>query len=128
MKKKFSIGLVIALAMSGVFGSTTFAADAPAPAVQQAAASPVVAKVGGWSKFRPLTRADVAVFKAVKLPFGVHYEPVAVRTQVVAGTNYDFLCNAQVIGSSDWYQAMVLIFKPLQGNPSLVKITKIDIP
>jgi hypothetical protein len=130
MKKKFSLGLVIALTMSGVFGGVSFAADSPAPAVQPAAAAPVVEKAGGWTKFRPVTAADQAVFKAATARLvGVQYEPLAVRTQVVAGTNYDFFCNAKVVApGSDWYQAMVLIFKPLKGNPSLVKITKIDVP
>jgi hypothetical protein len=129
MKKKFSLGLVIALTMSGVFGGVSFAADASAPAVQATATAPVPVKVGAWTKFRPLTAADKALFAKVKMPLGVQYEPLAVRTQVVAGMNYDFFCNAKAVTpTADWYQAMVLIFKPLRGDPSFVKATRIDVP
>jgi hypothetical protein len=118
MKKKFLPGLVIALAMSSVFGSVSMATDIAVPVVGKAADVPPSRTMavqpapisGGWTKFRTITAADIPLFQEA-IPFGVQYEPLAVRTQVVAGTNYDFFCNAKVVApGTEWYQAMVQIF------------------
>lgn len=136
MKKKFSLGLVVALVMNGVFGSVSMAADMATPVVEKAADIPASRTMtvqpspisGGWSKFRTITVADLMIFHEA-ICDGVQYQPLAVRTQVVAGTNYVFFCNVKVAApGTDWYQAMVQIFMPLKGEPSLVKVTRIDIP
>ena len=128
MKRKFSIGLVIALAMSGVFGGVSFAADSPAPAIQQAAAAPKVAIPGAPSKYAPLTAADKMVFKKAPIPVGVTYEPLVVNKQVVSGMKYNFFCNAKAVyPKAQWYAAMVSIDKPASGDTT-VKIQKIETP
>ncbi|RXK88729.1 hypothetical protein EST62_01730 [Chlorobaculum sp. 24CR] len=88
-----------------------------------------VAKPGGWSKFEMLLSPDRAVFKETMAGLaGVGYEPLVVRKQVVAGMNYEFFCNARVVyPGTDWYPAMVLIYKPLNGNAVIRKISKIGV-
>lgn len=82
---------------------------------------------GSWSKFECLTPEDKAVFDAVKMPLGVAYEPVAVKRQLVSGMNYDFLCNAKVVyPDAQWYLATVLVYKPLDADPVVVKINKCE--
>jgi len=82
---------------------------------------------GGWSKFECLTPEDKAVFDDTPFPLGVEYEAVAVKRQLVSGMNYDFLCNARVIyPNAQWYVATVLVYKPLDAKPVIVKINKCD--
>ncbi|MGO0881518.1 hypothetical protein ACTPDI_01955 [Clostridioides difficile] len=45
---------------------------------------------------------------------GVDYEPLIVATQVVAGTNFKFICNATAITNPPKdYLAEIIIFKAL---------------
>jgi hypothetical protein len=133
MKQRFFPALVIVLALSGFFGSASFAADSSAPVSRKAAPAPEkpmvreVPKAGGWSRFAMLSATDQAVFKETMAGLaGVGYEPLAVRKQVVAGMNYEFICNARVVyPGTDWYPAMLLIYKPLKGNAVIKKISKI---
>lgn len=135
MKQRFFPALVIVLALGGFFGGASFAADSSAPVPRKAAPAPApekmvvkdVPKTGGWSKFDVLSSTDRAVFKETMAGLaGVGYEPLAVRKQVVAGMNYEFFCNARVVyPGTDWYPAMVLIYKPLKGNAVIKKISKI---
>lgn len=129
MNRRFLLALVVALAMGGAFGGVSFAAASFASVTPPATAAPEVAKPGGWSKFGALLPADKVAFnEAMSGLVGVHYEPLAVRKQVVAGMNYDFFCNARVVyPGSAWYPAMVHVYKPLQGKP-VVKIKKIESP
>jgi hypothetical protein len=133
MKQRFFPALVIVLGLSGFLWSTSFAADSSAPVSRKAAPAPEkkvvkeVPKAGGWSKFEMLSATDRAVFKETMAGLaGVGYEPLVVRKQVVAGMNYEFFCNARVVyPGTDWYPATVLIYKPLQGNAVIKKISKI---
>lgn len=83
---------------------------------------------GGWTPFRPLTGDDKAIFdKALNGLCGVGYEPLLVATQVVAGTNYRFFCNAQVVyPNAPHYAAMVQIFNPLNNDPHISSIERLD--
>jgi hypothetical protein len=82
--------------------------------------------VGGWSEFHKLTPDDLLVFnKALEGYVGVKYIPTAVAIQIVAGTNYRFRCTASVPPSDDAYEAVVKIIQPLEGDPYVVKITRI---
>ncbi|WP_245153393.1 hypothetical protein [Chlorobaculum sp. 24CR] len=137
MKQRFVPALVIVLAMSVFFSSASFAADSSPAVSKKAVTSPAsakmvakeVAKPGGWSKFEMLLSPDRAVFKETMAGLaGVGYEPLVVRKQVVAGMNYEFFCNARVVyPGTDWYPAMVLIYKPLNGNAVIRKISKIGV-
>lgn len=134
MRKKFSLILVIVFAMSGGFGGAPFATASPAPVTQPEAAAPssgmMLPKVGGWSKFVPVSANDTAVFKEAVTGFvGVVYEPLAVSKQLVAGMNYIFFCNAKgAYPGAEWYPAMVRIYKPLIGKASIGKISEIETP
>jgi hypothetical protein len=79
---------------------------------------------GGWSAFGPLDAQSMEVFEtAMKGQKGVIYTPREVSTQVVAGTNYRFRCDAEVPGpSGSKYAAMIEIYQPLQGQPTITAI------
>ena len=137
MVKKFSLGLVVVLAINVVFSGASFAFDMVTPTASQAciASSPEwaavkdVPRTGVWSKFGPLSDSDQALFREALAGFvGVQYEPKEVRKQIVAGMNYDFFCSARdLLPGAEWYPVMVHIFKPLQGAV-IVKIQKIETP
>lgn len=82
-------------------------------------------QVGGWTPFNfQISHEARHVFEAALHGFvGVGYKPLAVATQIVAGTNYCFLCEATVVypGATP-YAAKVYIYQPLQGNPHITQI------
>ena len=82
---------------------------------------------GGWSEFRAPTSEEVAMFhKTVKLT-GVGYEPFAMATQKVKGTNYKFLCNATAVTNPPYtFLAKVVIYVDLDNDPVLSSITELD--
>lgn len=83
--------------------------------------------VGGWSAYGPLDATSRAVFeKATRGLVGVKYTPTEVSTQVVAGTNYRFRCNAELVGPNpEKFKATMEIFQPLDGDPTITSITKL---
>jgi hypothetical protein len=75
--------------------------------------------LGGWTGFRaPLTaEAKKAFDEAMHGLVGVVYTPVAFASQVVAGINYCYLCNAKgVYPGARESAAMVHIYQPLPGQ------------
>lgn len=84
---------------------------------------------GGFSAQRPLNEADQALFRSLTAELdGVGYTPQSVATQVVAGTNYRFICKAvTVTRKPKSYQAEVTIYKPLpnHGEPRITAIKKL---
>lgn len=88
------------------------------------------AAVGAWTNFSALSSNANAVFEAaMKGLTGVSYTPFMVATQLVAGTNYCFICLATtVVPSSPQSAKMVYIYAPLpgQGNPHITQITSIN--
>ena len=85
---------------------------------------------GGWTHFNfNISHEARKVFETALHGFvGVGYKPLAVATQVVAGTNYCFLCEATVVypGATP-YAAKVYIYQPLQGAPHITQIVQ-DMP
>ncbi len=73
---------------------------------------------GGFTKFRPVEKDDLKLFEEVMEGLaGVDYEPLIVATQVVAGTNYKFICNAEaVVLNPRPYLAEISIFQPLPSE------------
>lgn len=125
MNKKLLSGFLVTLVLSGLIGSVSFAAD-PTPPLTGTEAVRDFPLAGGWTKYRVLTTRDKALFrKAMAGIDGVYYEPLVVRTQVVAGMNNDFFCNARLVGSFEWYPVKVRIFKPLNGSATVEKIDRI---
>lgn len=83
-------------------------------------------EVGGWTDFQKPTIGDLEIFKqALKGYVGVNYIPTEVSTQVVAGTNYRFRCTTSIPPSEIVYETIVKIYKPLVGEPYIVKIKRI---
>lgn len=82
---------------------------------------------GGWTIHDSITAEDMSVFDAaMKGIVGVDYEPIAVATQVVNGTNYCFICKTKVVVPvATAGMAKVIIYKPLQGDPIIISIEKI---
>jgi len=81
--------------------------------------APEVQLSGGWSDEKKLTDDDIAIFeKAVK---GTEYEsltPTALLgTQVVAGTNYKFLCT-----DADGAEKTVVVYRDLSDNCSVTSV------
>ena len=72
--------------------------------------------LGGYSEQRPLTAEDSAAFaEATKDYAYLGLKPLSVATQIVAGTNYLFVCEMKAFGGSAT-QTNVKIFKPLPGR------------
>ena len=85
---------------------------------------------GGWSTYSCKISADEQkVFdEAMDGLLGVNYKPIAVATQIVAGTNYAFFCNAQVVApNTPVFGAVIYIKAPLpaKGGPKIVDIVEI---
>lgn len=82
--------------------------------------------VGGWTKYHDLTEEDRKVFNEALEGFvGVNYDPKEVSTQVVAGTNYRFMCNASMPPSEVMWKAIVEIYNPLDGKPHITGIVRL---
>jgi hypothetical protein len=71
--------------------------------------------VGGYGPFEPLDAKTKDIFaKALAGLTGVGYTPLIVATQVVAGTNYLYMCNGHVVapqrailsGGSDYFPTL----------------------
>jgi len=82
---------------------------------------------GGYGPFEPVDANTKAIFdKAMSGLLGVGYKPLIVATQVVAGTNYLYMCNAQVVApGTTAYPVEVIIFQPLNGPPHLISIKRV---
>jgi hypothetical protein len=82
---------------------------------------------GGYGPFEPVDAKTKAVFdKAMSGLLGVGYTPLIVSTQVVAGTNYLFMCNAKVVApGTSAYPVEVIIFQPLNGQPHLISVKRV---
>lgn len=79
---------------------------------------------GGWTPFRPVDAESRAVFETAMHGWvGVGYTPREVSTQVVAGMNYRFICDAQVVyPGAPKYEALVTIYQSPGGEPHVVDI------
>ena len=72
--------------------------------------------LGGYSEQRPLAAEDSAAFaEATKDYAYLGLKPLSVATQIVAGTNYLFVCEMKAFGGPAT-QTNVKIFKPLPGR------------
>lgn len=104
---------------------------APAETNAAPAADNAPAKVlGAYSRMRALTAEDKAVFdEAVGAIIGVSYKPDSVATQLVNGTNYRFLCNAEIMTNPRRkFTAEVTVYRPLPnsgGRPIVTSIRQI---
>lgn len=89
-------------------------------------ASPVLA--GAWKNwnFAPTPEATEAFKEATQGLAGVQYTLLAFASQLVNGTNYAFLCEAQAITLSPLtYPAVIDAFKPIDGKAVITGIKKV---
>ena len=79
---------------------------------------------GGYTGQRPLEASDRELFRRATTGMtGVSYTP-----QVVAGTNYRFICTAKTTTPGlETYEAEIIVFQPLpgQGEAKIAKITRL---
>ncbi len=83
--------------------------------------------VGGWKEAEDGTITDELreIFdKATETLTGVNYVPKKlIATQLVAGMNYKFLCDATVVyPGAKAHEAILIIYKDLKGNASVIEI------
>lgn len=86
-------------------------------------------RAGGWTPFETkISSEEMTLFNDVtENIMGVRYVPLAVSTQVVAGTNYSFFCNATIANAtSDTYAAMVEVYQQLDGTVHLTEIKRVE--
>lgn len=82
--------------------------------------------MGGFTDQRALTAEDSAVFAAATKDYAyLKLAPLSVATQVVAGTNYLFVCTTSGFNRPPT-ETLVKIFKPLpgRGEPELIVMEK----
>lgn len=84
---------------------------------------------GGYTKFRIVDEDAKQIFeKALNGLVGVKYEPFAVSSQVVAGVNYIFLCNATAATNPpNKFTAAIKVFQPLNGDPVMQFIVPLEV-
>ena len=87
---------------------------------------------GGWtpSADPAVTEELQAVFdKGLEGLVGVGYTTVAyLGSQVVAGTNHAFLCQATVVyPGAEPYYTIVYLYEDLQGNVTILNIAELDV-
>ena len=84
---------------------------------------------GGYTGQWPLEASDRELFRRATTGMtGVSYTPESVATQVVAGTNYRFICTAKTTTPGlETYEAEIIVFQPLpgQGEAKIAKITRL---
>ncbi len=86
-------------------------------------------QTGAWTPFKTdLSEDQKKVFTtATKDLMGVGYQPIAVATQVVAGTNYSYFCNATLATpAQDTYTAMVNVYQQTDGSVHLTEIRRVQ--
>ena len=88
--------------------------------------------VGSWAaaEVTEITPDELAVFdKATEGLMGVKYEPVLLLgTQVVAGTNYAFLCKGTVVYPDAlpyWY--ILYVYQDVQGEVKVLDIENLEL-
>jgi hypothetical protein len=86
---------------------------------------------GGWTPYSCNVSADArkSFDAALEGIVGVAYHPIAVASQLVAGMNYGFFCNAKVVvPNAENFAAVVYIYQPLpgKGKPRIVNIERVS--
>lgn len=127
--------LALSVALMGCGGTKTDTADTTeATDVEQSPEEGAEVLDGGWGVVSEastqLSEDEQAVFdQALEGMTGVSYTPVRVlATQVVAGTNYAFLCTGETVTAepqTGWY--VVVVYQNLEGASELTSIAEIDV-
>ena len=88
-------------------------------------------QVGGFSEPRKLTDTEESLFEKYIAKIGdMEYEPINVATQIVAGTNYRFLCKGREVKGDGKrgkkFYATIILHRPLpdRGEPRIISIER----
>ena len=121
MKKSLAFSALL-LAVVLLLAACGKPASSDNPASSEGASS--VALPGGYTDERALTEDDWAVWAEGTKDMEAmdNHTPLAVSTQVVAGTNYRF--RVEVVTDEETYQAYVNIFKPLEDSEECLFISE----
>lgn len=118
--KKTILALIIALPLFGCANNnvkSSAAAESQAEAVETENAQ----IVGGYTEPREITAEELEMFKTATADYAeLQLAPQTVCTQVVAGLNYKFFCDCKE--GYNLSRCDVIIYKPLEGEPSVTKI------
>ncbi|NJL29789.1 MAG: hypothetical protein HC897_18805 [Thermoanaerobaculia bacterium] len=85
--------------------------------------------VGAWSlwNFTLSSEAKSVFAKTAGKLMGVDYTALAFATQVVAGLNYCFLCEAKVVAPGQpQFAALIYVYAPPSGEPHITEIRRIN--
>ncbi len=126
MKKIYRKVVVAGMVLTMALGSIGCGKTAPAEVKEE---ETVLA--GGWqaAENKAITEELQALFdKAMEKMVGVDYTPIELlETQVVAGTNYKFLCESKVVAPDAPVQkAIVIIYEDLEGNAEVTDIEVLE--
>lgn len=129
MKTNKPTALLLCLLLAGSTGLA--ATPACAAEAQDPAASEISATVGGWEvNAGSLAPADnaaalAALTQATDQMVGCDYTPIAyLGSQVVAGTNYSFLCRlTPVVLDAPTALSLVTVYEDLEGNAQITQVT-----
>lgn len=83
----------------------------------------------GWSTYSDEISAEAKkIFDtALGSLLGMKYTPLSVASQVAAGTNYSFFCNAQAAYVNAPVNGVIVsICDPLEGAPHVTQITVVS--
>lgn len=82
---------------------------------------------GGYSTFHAIKPEEKELFEETVTLAGAEYEPFACAIQVVAGTNYKYLCNANMVTNPPYnFLGEVIIHRPLKGEAVIINIREIN--
>lgn len=84
---------------------------------------------GGYSSWSvPPTADALKVLKeALGGLLGVNYNALGDTVQIVAGANYCYLCSGSIPGpDSNTIATLIYVFQPLEGNPHVSQIVRIQ--
>lgn len=86
-------------------------------------------RVGSYTNFRAVTAEEVKIYEKVMNGLvGVERKVLAAAKQIVNGTNYAFLCDSKVVvPNAEPYNDLVIIHKPINGDPQIMEIRKVEL-
>lgn len=75
--------------------------------------------VGAYGNQRPVTEKELELFRKMTSSSAMKFTPISVATQVVAGTNYKYLCKCEDAAGISSTLCEIVIYEPLNGNPEV---------
>ena len=83
---------------------------------------------GAWTAYSTEISAEQKALLAKAVGIGVSYDPIAVATQVVAGVNYRFLCNAKVVSPNAPTECKLVQFYVPIGSEDPTQLSIQNVP